>query len=94
MLNRRKPGSLQEECAAPHLFLAPKNFGIINHRPFLNSSAIGCGIAADAAGYATCSIGGTIDSVREKNLRTRGLKDLFDPEFAHRPSYRRRTWPH
>jgi hypothetical protein len=70
----------------PHadFFLAPKDFGIINHRPCHNHAAIGCGISVDAAGYTLCSIGGAIDSVLELNLRTRRLKDLFNREFAHR----------
>jgi hypothetical protein len=70
----------------PHadFFLAPKDFGVINHRPCHNHAAIGCGISVDAAGYTLCSIGGAIDSVLGLNLPTRRLKDLFDPEFAHR----------
>jgi hypothetical protein len=44
-------------------FLAPKDFGVINHRPCHNHAAIGCGISVDAEGYAACSIGGAIDSV-------------------------------
>ena len=64
-------------------FLAPKDFGVINHRPCHNHAAIGCGISVDAKGYTLCSIGGAIDSVLEMNLRTRSLKELFDPEFAH-----------
>ena len=65
-------------------FLAPKDFGVINHRPCHNHAAIGCGISVDAEGYTLCSIGGAIDSVLELNLRTRQLKDLFDREFAHK----------
>ena len=64
-------------------FLAPTDFGVINHRPCHNHAAIGCGISVDAAGYSICSIGGAIDSVLTLNVRTRKLKDLFDPEFAH-----------
>ena len=46
-------------------FLAPKDFGVINHRPCHNHAAIGCGISVDAEGYTLCSIGGAIDSVLE-----------------------------
>jgi hypothetical protein len=65
-------------------FLAPKDFGVINHRPCHNHAAIGCGISVDAEGYAACSIGGAIDSVLQLGVRTKNLKDLFDVEFAHR----------
>ena len=65
-------------------FLAPKDFGVINHRPCHNHAAIGCGISVDAEGYAACSIGGAIDSVLQLGVRTKSLKDLFDVEFAHR----------
>ncbi|MFN9603737.1 MAG: hypothetical protein ACK6A7_09875, partial [Planctomycetota bacterium] len=65
-------------------FLAPKDFGVINHRPCHNHAAIGCGISVDAEGYAACSIGGAIDSVLQLGVRTKSLKDLFDLEFAHR----------
>ena len=60
-------------------FLAPKDFGVINHRPCHNHAAIGCGISVDAEGYAACSIGGAIDSVLDLKLRTKSLKDLFEP---------------
>ncbi|MBL8853540.1 MAG: hypothetical protein JNK57_06175 [Planctomycetaceae bacterium] len=65
-------------------FLAPKDFGVINHRPCHNHAAIGCGISVDAEGYAACSIGGAIDSVLELGVRTRNLKDLFDVELVHK----------
>jgi len=65
-------------------FLAPKDFGVINHRPCHNHAAIGCGISVDAEGYAACSIGGAIDSVLQLGVRTKNLKDLFDVEFVHR----------
>jgi hypothetical protein len=65
-------------------FLAPKDFGVINHRPCHNHAAIGCGISVDAEGYAACSIGGAIDSVLQLGVRTKNLKDLFNVEFVHR----------
>lgn len=65
-------------------FLAPIDFGVINHRPCHNHAAIGCGISVDAEGYAACSIGGAIDSVLELGVRTRNLKDLFDVERVHK----------
>ena len=65
-------------------FLAPVDFGVINHRPCHNHAAIGCGISVDAEGYAACSIGGAIDSVLELGLRTKRLSDLFDREWVHR----------
>ena len=68
----------------PDFFIAPVDFGVINHRPCHNHAAIGCGISVDAEGYAACSIGGAIDSVLELGVRTKNLKDLFDREFAHR----------
>ena len=64
-------------------FLAPTDFGVINHRPCHNHAAIGCGISVDAGGYAICSIGGAIDSVLDLKVRTKELKDLFDKKFAH-----------
>lgn len=65
-------------------FLAPVDFGVINHRPCHNHAAIGCGISVDAEGYAICSVGGAIDSVLDLKLRTKSLKDLFDRDFAHK----------
>ncbi|MEL7499029.1 MAG: radical SAM protein [Planctomycetota bacterium] len=65
-------------------FLAPIDFGVIDHRPCHNHAAIGCGISVDAEGYAACSIGGAIDSVLELGIRTKNLKDLFDKEFVHK----------
>ena len=65
-------------------FLAPIDFGVIDHRPCHNHAAIGCGISVDAEGYAACSIGGAIDSVLELGVRTKILRDLFDREFVHK----------
>ena len=65
-------------------FLAPIDFGVIDHRPCHNHAAIGCGISVDAEGYAACSIGGAIDSVLELGVRTKNLKDLFDKELVHK----------
>ena len=63
-------------------FVAPIDFGVAERSPCHLHCRSGCGMSVDASGYTLCPLGGAIDSVLELGLRTRCLKDLFDPVFA------------
>ena len=63
-------------------FLALVDYGHVDHRPFYNHAALGCGICGDTAVRVICSTGGTIHRGRSLKRHRCRPKDPFAPQLC------------